>query len=245
VNLILLEPDEIRADRVTLRDARAAHVRTVLRADRGRAVRVGVIDGPLGSGVVATVDDDQVTLDCAFDAAPPPRSPVSLLLAVPRPKVLRRLWAQLAALGVDRVMLTNAWRVERPYFDTHFLAPEVYRALLIEGLQQARDSRLPVVTVHRQFKVLVEGELDVLASQTVRLLADPGPQPGVREALASHRANSPRVLIAVGPEGGWNDFERGLLRSHGFVPVSLGPRPLRTDTACVALLALVHDALRA
>jgi len=53
-----------------------------------------------------------------------------------------------------------------------------------------------------------------------------------------------RVLLAVGPEGGWNEFEISLLRSHGFEPVSMGERTLRSDTACVALLALVHDALR-
>jgi RsmE family RNA methyltransferase len=53
------------------------------------------------------------------------------------------------------------------------------------------------------------------------------------------------VLLAIGPEGGWNDFERGLLEGHGFTPVGLGSRTLRTDTACIALLALVHEALRA
>jgi RsmE family RNA methyltransferase len=53
-----------------------------------------------------------------------------------------------------------------------------------------------------------------------------------------------RVLLAIGPEGGWNDYERELLVAHRFTPVGLGPRTLRTDTACVALLALAHDALR-
>jgi RsmE family RNA methyltransferase len=53
-----------------------------------------------------------------------------------------------------------------------------------------------------------------------------------------------RVLLAVGPEGGWNDFEIQLLESHGFQRVGMGSRTLRTDTACIALLALVHDALR-
>src|SRR5205823_10500285 len=102
------------------------------------------------------VADGAVEPHCAFDATVPPRPPIDLLLALPRPKVMRRLWAQLAALGVGQIMLTNAERVERNYFDTHVLKPECYRPLLVEGLQQARDTRLPNVSIHRQFKVLVE-----------------------------------------------------------------------------------------
>ena len=52
-----------------------------------------------------------------------------------------------------------------------------------------------------------------------------------------------RVLIAIGPEGGWNDFELRLLEAHGFTRVGLGPRTLRVDTACTALLALAHASL--
>jgi 16S rRNA (uracil1498-N3)-methyltransferase len=51
------------------------------------------------------------------------------------------------------------------------------------------------------------------------------------------------VLLAVGPEGGWNAFELELLQQRGFALAGLGPRTLRADTACTALLAIVHAAL--
>ena len=159
---------------------------------------------------------------------------------------MRRLWAQLSALGVGRIILTNAERVERNYFDTNVLAPERYRPLLIEGLQQARDTRLPLVTIHRQFKVLVEDELDDLEKMSgtgIRLVAHPSAATPVGEAVRASR--EARVLLAIGPEGGWNDFELRLLGAHGFQPVGMGLRTLRTDTASVALLALAHDALAA
>ena len=47
-----------------------------------------------------------------------------------------------------------------------------------------------------------------------------------------------RMLLAIGPEGGWNAFELEVLQAHGFQPAGMGPRTLRTDTACIALLAL-------
>ena len=246
MNLILCESSEVDAKGVvTLTGARAAHVRGVLGAKPGDTIRIGVVDGPMGQGEILALDEDRVvlrtTLVAGLDTAIPAAPGVDLLLALPRPKVLRRLWAQFAALGVGRIVLTNAARVERHYFDTHVLEAATYRPLLIEGLQQAGDTRLPRVSIHRQFRILVEDELDALSNDGARLVAHPGSHRSpLTVARESHRR---RVLLAIGPEGGWNDFELDLLMRHRFGIVSLGPRTLRTDTACIALLALVHEAL--
>ena len=244
MNLILLdERDRLDAGRVTLADGRAAHVLNVLKVTPGQTVRVGSLDGPLGVGTVESVGVGRVTMRCVFEAQAPPRPRVDLLLALPRPKVMRRLWAQLAALGVGRIILTNAERVERPYFDTHVLAEAHFRPLLVEGLQQARDTRLPAVSIHRQFKVLVEDHLDGFSDEALRLVADPLAATSVASAIGDRQDR--RVLIAIGPEGGWNAFELALLQAHGFRSVGLGPRTLRVDTACTALLAIVHASLEA
>jgi RsmE family RNA methyltransferase len=192
-------------------------------------------------GTVVAAADSRVTLACVFDPSAPPRSRVDLLLALPRPKVMRRLWAQLAALGVNQIVLTNAERVERHYFDTHVLTDACYRPLLIEGLQQARDTRLPAVSIHRRFKVLIEDHLDGVSGNAIRLVADPSGTVPLRDAIAGRDR---RVLIAIGPEGGWNEYELTLLETHRFQRIGLGPRTLRVDTACVALLALAHDQLK-
>ena len=230
---------------MTLSGARADHLRSVLRVEPGDRVRVGVLDGPIGTATVNRITVDAVALQCTLDPAVPPRPRVDLLLALPRPKVMRRLWAQIAALGVGRIILTNAARVERDYFDAHVLRPDSYGPLLVEGLQQARDTRRPDVSIHKQFRILVEDELNRLCPSGLRLVADPSAarDGGVDRRRGSVNTAEERVLLAVGPEGGWNDFETALLHAHGFESISMGPRTLRTDTACVALLALVHAAL--
>jgi RsmE family RNA methyltransferase len=238
VNLILLEPEEINAaGDIVLSGVRAAHLLDVLRVEPGHEVRVGVLDGPRGTAIVQSVGDETVTLRCALDDEIPPRPAIDLLLAVPRPKVMRRLWAQIAALGVGRIILTNAEKVERNYFDTHILSPETYRPLLIEGLQQSRDTRLPIVSIHRQFKPLVEDQLDALFGDGLRIVADPSAKTPLREVARA--GGGERILLAIGPEGGWNAFELGLLEARGFQRAGMGPRTLRTDTACIALLAVV------
>jgi 16S rRNA (uracil1498-N3)-methyltransferase len=243
MNLILCEASEVGADGlISLAGVRAAHIRGVLRAKQGDTLRIGIVDGPRGRGEVVALDDNRAVLRCELDTTVAPAPAVDLLLAVPRPKVLRRLWAQLAALGVGRIILTNAARVERQYFDTHVLEESTWRPLLIEGLQQAGDTRLPCVSIHRQFRILIEDELAPVSSGELRLVAQPGAD---RPALAVAREREPRrVMLAIGPEGGWNAFELELLKRHGFEAISLGARTLRTDTACIALLALLHETLR-
>ena len=243
VNLIILEAGDVNGvGDVSLTGARAAHLVKTLHVELGQQVRIGVLDGPHGTAIVQSVRDDTVDLRCTLEAEIPRRPNVDLLLAVPRPKVMRRLWAQIAALGVGQIILTNAEKVERNYFDTHLLAPETYRPLLIEGLQQARDTRLPAVSIHRQFKILIEDRLDDLFGSGRRVVADPSATRSLTDVVRA--SGRERTLLAIGPEGGWNGFELSLLAEHGFQPVGMGPRTLRTDTACVALLALAHSAIR-
>jgi len=239
MNLILLEASELEPDgRTVLGEGRAEHLRSVLRVAVGDAVRVGVIDGPCGQGRVTAVEGSRVELACVFDAEAPPRPRVDLLLALPRPKVMKRLWAQLAALGVGRILLTNAARVERNYFDTHVIDPAFFTPLLIEGLQQAQDTRLPRVSVHRRLKPLIEDELSNLSDAAYRLVMHPGASRSLPDVESADR-----ILLAIGPEGGWVPFELELLAAHGFRAGSLGVRTLRSDTACVAALAIVQERL--
>ena len=228
LNCVLLEPSEPSGNqRARLTDARARHIRRVLRKSVGDTLRIGLVDGPLGTGRVVAIDDNAVEIDCAWEDAPPVRPPHELILALPRPKVLRRLWAQFAAMGLRRIHLVNAARVERCYFDSHVVEESTYRPLLIEGLRQAVDTRLPVVSVHRFFRPFVE---DLPPDGPRRVCLDPVAADQPLDAAGP-------TLLAIGPEGGWVDFERDLLRVQGFSFRDLGPRVLRTDTACVAALA--------
>jgi 16S rRNA (uracil1498-N3)-methyltransferase len=242
VNLILLnERDRVDADRFAVSDARATHLLDVLRVAPGRMIRVGLLDGPCGTGIVETAGDGRVTMRVAFEASTPETPRVDLMLALPRPKVMHRLWAQLTALGVGQIIVTNASRVEPDAWATHYLEEPRFRPLLIEGLQQARDTRLPLVSMHKQFRILVEDKLDALFPAGLRVVADPSGTTSLPDVIAARRPE--RVLLAVGPEGGWNTFELQLLEARGFVRVGLGPRTLRVDTACVALLAIAHAAM--
>ena len=240
VNLVLLSEPELVDGAVALEGERAEHLLDVLRVKVGDTVRVGVVDGDRGRGEVIAIEGRTVRLACVLDAPMLPEPRLDVLLALPRPKVLARLYSPLAQLGVARVLLTNAWRVERYYFDSHVLAPEAIREGLLEGLAQAKDTRVPRVSVHRSLKFLLDRELAELVPEGTRLVvADPGAEVSLRDALAG----APRALVAIGPEGGWTDRERRMLDERRFTRVGMGARTLRSDVATIALCSLAHDAL--
>jgi 16S rRNA (uracil1498-N3)-methyltransferase len=245
MNRILILSGEMSAGGYAcLRGERAAHICRVLRAQRGKPLRIGLLNGPRGIGRVESASAEEAVIDCTFEAGPPPRPPVDLLLALPRPKVLKRLWAQLAALGVGRIILTNADKVERYYFDSHVLNPEFYTARLIEGLQQAGDTLLPTVQVVKQLKPFLETE--GFPEIGKRLLADPAGTRLLFSCLGPVREEGieTRVLLGVGPEGGWTPYELELFGAHGFELCGMGPRILRTDTACATLLGMISEFFR-
>ena len=227
MNLLLLEATDVHQDgTATLQGRAARHVREVLRAQPGDVVRVGRTGGAVGTAEVLRCEPQTVLLRVQLDGLPPPRPHVDVLLALPRPKVLRRVFASAAALGVDRLVLLNAARVEKSYFLSPVLTQAATAAALRDGLEQARDTRAPEVHLFERFRPFVEDTLDSLLGPGTRLLLDPGPQ-----TLTADVPPGTRVTFAIGPEGGWVPFERALLAARGFVPVSFGPRTLRVEAA--------------
>ncbi len=242
MNLIILQSTEVDVDgRAVFSDARSKHIHNVLKAVSGQQVRIGLLNGPLGQGTVERVDSDKVVLQCKFEAETPPRPRIDLILAMPRPKVLKRLWAQLAALGVGRIVLLRAEKVERYYFDSHVINPDFYNKQLIEGLQQGRCTHLPEVQIEPLFKPYVEDRLGSEFSAHWKLLADPSGAQRLRyfQPLEKER----RTLLAIGPEGGWTPYELELLKERDFELVGMGDRILRTDTATIGLLSVLNELL--
>jgi RsmE family RNA methyltransferase len=236
MNRIILEEDECgpQGGRISLgnSDRRTRHVRSVLRARQGDSLRVGRLNGLAGSATILSDDENGIVLDARLDElAPEPW--LDLILAMPRPKVMHRLWSDLAAVGFARIFLVNAAKVEKFYFDSHWLDEATWRPLLIEGLEQAGATRLPDVQVRRTLRPFVQDELPALYPDSAKWIAHPRLPDAPPRAAPTQ--SSGRPVVAVGPEGGWTDFEIGLFFKAGFQPLSLGDRAFRSDTACIAL----------
>jgi RsmE family RNA methyltransferase len=238
MNLILLEPREIVCGEAHLTDRRARHIAEVIRPAVGDTLLVGVIGGARGDAEVLSVAPESVRLSVRLTVPPaltidgdPPRPPrVHLVLAVPRPKVLGRVLQTLGALGVARLDLVNAWRVEKSYFGSPALEPAAIRHALILGAEQGATTWLPPFFVHRRLMAYLE---DPPAEPVSRVVAHPKSTTPLESIVTPGPAD---CLVAVGPEGGWIQREVETFEQRGFVSITLGPAILRTEQVVGVLL---------
>ena len=223
MNLLLLEEtDFIDADHVRLSGRRLAHMLDIQQVGVGDTLRVGRINGLMGQGTVLDLDKNSALLNVVLNEQPPAKLPLTLLLAMPRPKMFRRILQHCATLGVPEIILLNSVRVEKSFWQTPFLQPEVVRDNLLLGLEQARDKR---------FKPFVEDSLPGIIDGRLALVAHPGNFP------ACPRGIDQPLTLAIGPEGGWVPYEVDKLIEAGMQPVQLGDRILRVETAVTALIS--------
>lgn len=197
----------------------------------GKELVVGVANGRVGRGTISRLDAEALEMDVVLDRDPPAALPLTLILALPRPKVLNRVLAGAASLGIKRIVLITAWRVEKSYWSSPRLSDENLRAQSILGLEQARDTVLPTIETRRLFRPFVEDELPTLARGTRALVA----HPHAREACP--RDVREPITLVIGPEGGFIDAEIASLERIGFTPVTIGERILRVETAVPFLAA--------
>ena len=234
MNILLFEQDELNADHLLVTDHRAEHIRTVLKLKVEDTLRIGIVNGGTGQGKLICIDETGVEIKVKLDSAPPLPQEIELILALPRPIMLRRILKQATVLGVRRFHLIRSAKVEKSFFQTPVLEAEKIRELLLEGLTQAVDTLLPEVLIHRRFKPFVQDVVPTLSGYG--LLAHPGVTAELPEVYPKS-GEKKSILLAVGPEGGWNDFEVSNFLEQGFSAFSLGGRILHVDTAVVALLA--------
>lgn len=232
MNLLLLTPDDCpEPGMARLGGRRLQHILEVHRATPGDSLRVGMLNGDMGCASIVSFSDEEALLRFSLDQPPPPKLPLTLLLSLPRPKMLKRILQAVAALGVQRLILMNSYRVEKSFWDSPWLEAAAIREQLLLGLEQARDTVLPEVWLEPRFKPFVEDRLPDLCRGTRSLVAHPVAEDSCPVAVDQ------AVTLAIGPEGGFIPYEVEKLQSCGFEAVHLGPRILRVETAVTALVA--------
>lgn len=234
MNIILLSSGDhwLAEDVVRLVGRRADHIRQQLKALVGQSVRVGLMGGPQGTAVITALDADAVVLSVALDQPPPPRHRFDVVLALPRPKMLRRIFRTAAEFGVGQLHLINSARVEKSFWQTPLLKPAKVAEALQAGMERARDTIAPQVHLHQRFRPFVEDELSELCAGRPCWITDQGAPLALASAPGGH------AVVMVGPEGGFVPFEIELACSAVAQRVHLGERTLSVDTALTAALAL-------
>ena len=245
-------------------DFRTQHVHSMLKLKSGDSLKAGCVNGRLFDARVEWTPERELAVYPLIQVASEedlfrpllrelPKLRLDVMLAMPRPKVLLRILNHLAAMGVQNIVLNNAYRVEKSYFQSKSVVNSalVYSELLSGVCQGAVDTRIPTVHVARRLKPFLEDELENLVdTKTLCVVAHPDKSASSAEETRSlfHLicAERPhRVLISIGPEGGWTDREIHMLtQQFNFRIISMGELILRTEQAMISLAAIAKEALR-
>lgn len=232
MNLVLFsDADLIDENIVSIRDARRLdHISEIHKITLGEFLKVGHLNGNIGSGKVIANSPTEIRLEILLTALPPAPLPATLVLALPRPKMLKRTLQTIATLGVKKIFLINSYRVEKSYWQTPLLEADAINEHLLLGLEQGCDTVMPEVSLVKRFKPFVEDDLKEIIGNTKAFVAHP-----YTETPCPAQIDYP-ITLAIGPEGGFIPYEIDLLNKQGFEAVNLGERIMRVETVVPYLL---------
>jgi len=188
----------------------------------------------MGEGTIRRINLDSVEIEVDLKQSPPDKLPLTIILSLPRPKMIRRIFRSIAEFGVQELIVINSYKVEKSFWQSPALEEKNVQQYLINGLQQSKDTILPKVSFKKLFKPFVEDELPAIIHNSKALIA----HPGIGRACP-HQLNE-AITLAIGPEGGFTDYEAGKLVDAGFDGIHLGPRILRVENAVSALISKLY-----
>jgi 16S rRNA (uracil1498-N3)-methyltransferase len=242
-----LPPEHCQEASLCLTGDEAHHARQVLRVRPGE--RVVVLDGA-GHEFVCEVqgyDRDQARLTVIEKRfQPAPASPVSLLQAVPKGKLMEAIVQKATELGAFRIVPLLSERVVARFDDSEGARKAgKWRLVAREAIKQCGSSWMPTIELPltpNQFLAREESfELALIAS------LGSGSRPAreyFRAFEVEHRRMPRSVCVWIGPEGDFSPAETEAIKAHGALPITLGRLVLRVETAAIYCLSILNHELQ-
>jgi 16S rRNA (uracil1498-N3)-methyltransferase len=238
-----IHPDQCQGKDLVLQDREAHHALHVVRVRQGQTVEILNGQGTRLLCEVTALHRNQVGLHVTERRQDDPLlHPITLFQAVAKPKAMDAIIQKAAELGVTRIIPLLTERVVSKPSDTGTKS-EKWTWIAIDALKQCGSSWLPVIESPRSLAASLESD----ALPDLTLVASLQSRTHPRIVFERHQAGTtgrPRSAGAwIGPEGDFTDEELRAIESAGAHAITLGPLVLRSDTAAIALLTILHHEL--
>ena len=177
-----------------------------------------------------------------FEKIPSPaESPVwiTVFQAIPEKERFELVLQKLTELGVCRIVpMETARSISRDERDAGQKKSHRWPDVLLKAARQCRRAMVPELTPVASWDAAIN---EASGSENRMMLYEGDAAWTMNELL--HRQTPGNVALLIGPEGGFTEQEAEQAYARGIVPVSLGPRILRTETAAIAAAAAVQYAV--
>lgn len=238
MNIILLTPnDKISESIYVIADNRANHILKILKSTVGDTLEIGLLNEHIGKANIIEIKNHTVKLEIlVLNKLEKTKTQIDIILALPRPQTLKKVLSTVATMGINTLFLIRSEKVEKSYFHSPLLEEKNYTKYLFEGLSQGKRVTIPKVIICKKFKEFFESNL-FENKNTIKLLAHPNDKSFLNSRILKEQT---KILIAIGPEGGWNDYEINYMVERGFQKFKLSQNILRVETAVSATLAQIE-----
>ncbi len=235
MNILIFEQSDLSSpDIIVVSGRRARHIFEILHAKIGDTIKIGELNRNIGVGEVIDFcnTSESVKIKILSLATLSLQPQVDLILALPRPQMLKRILENVASLGVRNIYLIKSEKVEKSFFSSPVLSDESIKKHLLLGLEQSVTTILPRVKIYKNFKQFI-GELSIsTAKYAVKFIAhNKANAVDLRNIMAAQQCSKQNSIIAIGPEGGWTENEFQTFLDNDFQCILLGDRILRVETA--------------
>lgn len=213
------------------------HIKDVLRLNVGDQLELLDGTGKIYSAKISKIKKDKIVCQILSSGAREvePGLKVTLAQCLPKARKMDLIIQKCTELGVHQIVPTLS---ERSIARGEKLTR--WRKIAREAAEQSGRSVIPEIFSLSSFEDVIKmnGQFDL------KLIPwELEKENTLKNTLATGRPadrKTGRLLVLVGPEGGFSQKEIESARSAGFIPISLGPRILRAETAGMAILSMIN-----
>ena len=236
MNLVLINKEE-SIHGIPIEDPRAIHLTQTVGLQAGKTFFVGIKNELRGLATIREVSR-QLVFTVEWEKEKQARLPLELLVGLPRPQTAKKILYDAASLGVHKIVFFVSEKGDPGYLSSSLWKNNEWEDFILRGTEQACSCQVPEV-IHVSS---IEEGLKLLHPNSWRVCLDPYT---AKESLKTNREKFSFGTLATGPERGWSNSERDILKIHGFNFYHLGDRILRVETACTAGSILMLSELNA
>jgi 16S rRNA (uracil1498-N3)-methyltransferase len=233
-------------DKTAIEDGKAVitgnlfrHMAKVLRLKIGTSVTLVDRESTSYTGIIQEIGRDNLVIKVEMQGSEPVIAAgpgITLFQGLPKGNKMELILQKSTELGVSKVIPFAAERsIPRPPKEREAERLARWQRICLEAARQSNRSSLPEISPIADFVEML-GHAD----QTVKLLLWEMERTNRLKTILEDFKPPESVAVLVGPEGGLTTEEAKAAMEAGFVPITLGPRILRTETAAIAILAILQ-----
>lgn len=210
--------------------------RDISRLEKGKSIKIAFLGGDRGSAEVVAVTSQHIDVKIVSLQPSLPLLHIDLVVGLSRPQTTKKVIQAGGMAGVRSLHLVHTANGEKSYKDATLLREDGLKVEIVKALEQIWQGTYPQIYVHQNFRYFQKNTLQTFTEHRRKLIAVPENEM-LRADLIAEPVDS--IVVAVGPEAGWNEAEVSAFEEAGFRKIGLGRRTVRVELAVAMVLGQV------